>query len=748
MNPGATPPGTAAPGGAQALARASLDELARRCFGGAAGAIVHLAGIVTLGLVAFAPLGAAAPTFGIPAAFLTLALASLAATFAGRRIVPAFAPSFATALTLAALVAVLAADPASFGADGAVLASRVLPATGAAVVLCGLLQIVFALLGLGQVARYTPAPVLAGLMTGVGVLLMLAQLPGVLGLTPEAWRSAGLAAVSAVSLGPLVLGAGTMAFIWLLQPRHPRLPMPLLAMALGFMVFHAAAQGLPGLSLGRVLGPLPPAEGLLQTARALGDPSLPLYLASHAGSIAATALLLALLGSLEGMLALRSVDQQLGEQHDPRRELVALGLANVCGGLLCALPGIVLRALATSVAAAGGRGRAAGVGAAAVYGGLYLFARELLQAMPAAVLGGIMLVVGLMLIDRPSLRLLKRLGRGGVPREARVSLLIVVLVSAVTVLQGVATGVVLGVLLSTAIAFRAMNLSLVRGRHDGVARASRRVWPCTAEQVLRTQRQRILVLELEGSMFFGNTEALAAQLQSLPAGCRYVVVDLRRVGAVDESAVACMAQAHAMLAKAGVVLLLAGLVTDSAPGRSMAAFGCGPGVPAPWFQDADRAVEHAERGLLAAAASPEAQADSPPQPLASSELFQGLDAGQREQLAAVMRSRAVTAGEWLFREGDPGDCLSVLVQGSVSILVGPGARRLQSLSAGLMFGEVALLDGGRRSAGARADTDAQVHELHIDDLATLRDNHPLLCARIFQNIAAHLSQRLRQTTTV
>jgi glutaminase len=127
-------------------------------------------------------------------------------------------------------------------------------------------------------------------------------------------------------------------------------------------------------------------------------------------------------------------------------------------------------------------------------------------------------------------------------------------------------------------------------------------------------------------------------------------------------------------------------------------------------------------------------------------LFRGLSEAEGQRLAAAMSRRVLPAGEWVFRQGEPADALFVLVRGSVSIIGEDHAARLQTLSPGLMFGELAVLDGGQRSAGVRADAEAEVHVLTASALQQLRAADPALSARLYENIAAHVSDRLRKTT--
>ena len=111
---------------------------------GVVGSLAMLAVVVTLGLLAYAPLGAAAPSAGLSAAFVTSVMGGLVYAFAGRSAMPASGPSSATALILAALVLELANGTAR---GGRVDVALVVAGCGAAVALSGLLQVALARLG-------------------------------------------------------------------------------------------------------------------------------------------------------------------------------------------------------------------------------------------------------------------------------------------------------------------------------------------------------------------------------------------------------------------------------------------------------------------------------------------------------------------------------------------------------------------------------------------------------------------------
>jgi sulfate permease, SulP family len=164
-----------------------------------------------------------------------------------------------------------------------------------------------------------------------------------------------------------------------------------------------------------------------------------------------------------------------------------------------------------------------------------------------------------------------------------------------------------------------------------------------------------------------------------------------------------------------------------------------------WFEDVDRELEAAETALLAENCSERQGGELP---LEATSLLAGLDPGQLSRVIGLLEPRELVAGEVLFREGDAGDWLYVLTRGTVTILTGDErkAQWIGTFEPGVIFGEMALLDGAARSATAVADQPAIVHSLSIAALERLHSADPEVANRLLINVGRHLSNRPRFTT--
>jgi CRP-like cAMP-binding protein/anti-anti-sigma regulatory factor len=294
-----------------------------------------------------------------------------------------------------------------------------------------------------------------------------------------------------------------------------------------------------------------------------------------------------------------------------------------------------------------------------------------------------------------------------------------------------------------------MNRSLVHDRYRALERPSRRIYPALVEAQLQPLREGIVVFVIEGPLFFGSGDRLLDEAESLGANCRCLILDLSQVGAIDESGAVALQGLVSQASRRGVRVELSGLDEGTPPMQALRSF-----APAlPHWPDADRAVEAAELRLLGQGewlGESESRGDVRAMaevPLAESSLMAGLDAAQADVVSAHLLPRHLAAGEQLFAQGEPGDRLYVVSQGSISVLSTPNrsgrTQRYLSISPGMMLGETAMLDGGGRTAGAVADAPTVVHALTLEVLDALGRSHPDIAIRLHRNVALHLSQRLR-----
>jgi sulfate permease, SulP family len=716
--------------------RLSLQGLRGDLAGGVASAIAGLAFALTFGLVAFAPLGSEQAEIGIRAGLIAAIVGNLVASLATGTALPTSGPRASLTLAQGAFVAVLVADPA--------VGIREIVALSALCIACaGVLQIVFGALRVGTLIKFVPYPVIAGFMCGVAVLIVLAQLPHILGVAPRSDRDW----IAAVQPWTIVVSFATAGIVLAVGQRWRYVPAALAALLGGTAIYFVIAGIFIDAALGQRVGPLPggvPLPTMFGEVVAVIGTTAAL---KHLPVLLATAAVIALVGALDSLLGAAAVDALSGGRHRADRELIAQGIGNIasalCGGVAIALS----PAPAIAGWRAGGRTPTMAYASSALLLFLMLWGTRVLAHLPIAVLAGIMLVVAWNLVDTWTRSLARRLVASGADRRAWSSAVVVVLVASVMVAIDFIMAVIGGVFVSMALFIASMNRSLVRAVHDGTTRPSRRIYGPEDERRLATRRRRIRIIELEGAIFFGTAEGLNATVDALAKeDAAYLILDLKRITEIDATGALLLEQLVKRERSPSVTVLLAGVTAKGRHGAALLTYGTFGGKERRnWFRDADRAIEWAECQLLGDTET----ATHREIPLEQITLASGLDARELELLRRGLERRELDAEEILFHEGEPGSALYVLTRGAVSIVIRRSHgrdSRLITFAPGSLFGEGALLDGDVRSATAIAAEDAVVYSLSRSAFDALAQSSPATASKVLRNLGRHLSHRLRQTT--
>lgn len=712
--------------------------------GGAAGAVVGLAQLFTYGLLAFGALGVEQAGMSVRAAFTTAIFGAMTASLLGGTPICGASAKASTTLIFAALITLLAGDPALAGTGaGRVGAILFLGATSLA--LAGVIQLALGMARLGNIAKYVPYPIVAGFMSGVAILIVLAQVPYLLGLAPAIKGRALLHALPAAHPEPLLIGLATTLLIWVVAPHFKKLPAALIGLVGGTLLYQLAAALFSSAPLGPTLGvvnaSLLPPTALSPLLTAVGSR----LVLSHWEPVMGTAAALAVIGSLDSLISAAGADVKHNTRHDPNRELIGLGLGNIVSGVFGGIPIAYSPALATAAYRAGARTRWPGLITPLVLLALLFLGAPVLAFVPLAVLAGIMVTVGVGLFDRWAKSLISQLVQGRLAREAGWSLAVVLAVCTVTIVFNFVNAVLFGLVASMGLFIATMSRSLIRGSWTGQQRASRRVYTMEQSLRLRDRGNAIRVLELEGALFFGSVAGLARDVESLAADAKYIILDMRRVGAIEATGAVLLEQLAERIGKAGGKLLLAHVTPEGRLGRALIGYHTFlEPLKSDWYKDVDYALEAAEQALLAGdIAAPGAEL-----PLEQSWLLSGLRPDEIDHVRPHLERHEFAAGEVLFREGEPGDRLYVLTQGNVTIQVSAdrGAQRIVTFEPGVIFGEMAMLDGVARSATAVAERRSVAYSLSATALDRIRAADPGLGNRLLIQVGRHLANRLRLLT--
>jgi glutaminase len=280
----------------------------------------------------------------------------------------------------------------------------------------------------------------------------------------------------------------------------------------------------------------------------------------------------------------------------------------------------------------------------------------------------------------------------------------------------------------------------LRVSYNATQVVSRRRLPAAAFQTLRRYGERIRVMELQGPLVFSTFEPVLRALVRQAAYCRHVLLNFTHVVSADNVSLRLLAQMRENLAAEGVVLLC------SAPGALRKAL-LASGFPAADLHDEhDAALERCENALLQEVLK-ENWRETKAVSLAETDLLLGCDPADVEWLAGLLEPRTCQPGDVIISKGTAADSLFFLLSGRVEVrlpsLHSNHYQRLDVLSTGMNFGEMAFIDGAPRSADIVAIEPVSCLEFGraaFEQLDTLR---PSLKIHMLTRISRHLSSRLR-----
>jgi len=285
---------------------------------------------------------------------------------------------------------------------------------------------------------------------------------------------------------------------------------------------------------------------------------------------------------------------------------------------------------------------------------------------------------------------------------------------------------------------RATSSSVLRVSYDASSVSSKRIHHESERDVLQQHGSRIRVYELQGELLFGSTDSVIRTIVEEIDASSNVIVDFGRVVEVDVASTRMLASFAATVQQRGCRLYFTGTEDKFAFRRDLGRASSGvDSATLLRFAEQDRALEWCEDELIhehRPGFDDEAEV-----PLDGQYLCQGLSAVERERLYRVCRKRIFAAGEVVFRAGEVGESLFMIVAGRVDIVVrmkGRRERRLVSIRAGMSFGEFAMVSEPVRSADARTVTGVTCYEVPFDCL----DDE--LKAKLLVAVARELARRL------
>lgn len=418
------------------------------------------------------------------------------------------------------------------------------PLTAAATlsVLVGAMLIGARAMRLGFLANFISEPVLTGFKAGVGFVIVVDQLPKLLGIHFDKGGffqnvASIVTHVPELSWPTLGVAVGTLAVIVLAKKLMPKSPAPLLAVAAGIAASAVLGLEAAGVSvIGTIKGGFPTPQ----------LPKISLFAAMWPAAAG-----IALICFTESIAAARAFASSKEPPINPNRELFALGAANAAGAFIGSMPaggGTSQTAVARN---AGAQSQTASLVVAAVAFATLLFLAPVLALMPNATLAAVVIAYSIGLVNPAEMIHIRRVRN----MEFRWSVIACLGVMVLGTLQGILVAIVVSLVGLMALANNPRVDEIRRKRGTNVYR------PCSSEHPDDEAIPGLLIARPEGRVYFGNTANVGAKLMALKAAHspRVMVLDCSAIPGFEYTSIKMLDEGEARLREEGTQLWLAAL---------------------------------------------------------------------------------------------------------------------------------------------------------------------------------------------
>ena len=381
----------------------------------------------------------------------------------------------------------------------------------AAILLSGVFQIVLGIFKVGKLVNFIPYPVISGFMSGIGAIIILLQINPFLGLefsgTPVEGLVYALKSLGNFDINSVILAVLTLAIVFFTPKKIAKvIPPPLIALVLGTLA--AIFFNLDVKTIGEIPSGFPAF-------------TFPAFKLSEIEIIIPIALTLAVVGSMDTLLTSLVADSLTKTKHKSDKELIGQGIGNmaaaVFGGLVSC--GAMMRT-AVNIKS-GGRTKLSGIIHSIFLILVIIFLAPAASKIPLAVLAGILVKVGIGIIDYKFLRLLKV-----APRN---DLLVMLLVFLITIFDdlilAVGVGVILSSILFAANVARQTDIKVV-GLSDYA----------DENYIDEDLKNHTMIMHIDGTLFFGSASLIASRIDDVLDN-KTVIIDCSNIKSMDISAV-------------------------------------------------------------------------------------------------------------------------------------------------------------------------------------------------------------------
>lgn len=379
------------------------------------------------------------------------------------------------------------------------------------VLVAGLFQIVFGLMKIGKFVQYIPYPVISGFMSGIGIIIIILQINPYLGLASDASVVNILASLPEkfvhINYHALTIATATLIIMFFTPSKIKKIvPAPLIA-----LVILTPLSVYFNLSLDTI-GEIP---------SSLPSFIVPNFSLDNYTIIISLGFTLAVLGAIDTLLTSIVADSITATKHQPNKELIGQGIGNSICALFGAIPGAGATMRTVINVKSGATHKISGMFHSLVLLSIVLFLAPLAAQIPMALLAGILIKVGIDILDYRLLSILRR--------SPKHDLIVMIIVFFITVffdlISAVAVGIVMASLLIVYRVTQATQISLQDTKnHEHI----------NADALLL--KKKIRVVKIDGAFFFGSSTAFEQKANNI-LDTKIVIIDIYDVPFMDLTAI-------------------------------------------------------------------------------------------------------------------------------------------------------------------------------------------------------------------
>ncbi len=493
-------------------------------FGGLTAAVVALPLALAFGVQS--GMGAIAGLYG------AIALGILAAIFGGTKT----QISGPTGPMVVVSAAVIAGEIAIYGSLEAAFGTII-----ATFVLAGIFQILMGVSGIGKYIRYMPYPVVSGFMSGIGLIIIALQIFPFFGLKSpsdvvEILTSLGNI-VGHVNTQAALLALATIAIIYLFPRVTKKVPSALVALVGLTIISVLFEMNVP------IIGDIP---------KGFPDIHIDTLLAMdwhHPMNMVVPALTLAALASIDSLLTSVVADNKTKTKHNSNKELIGQGFGNVVAGLIGGLPGAGATVRTVVNIDSGGRTQLSGIIHGVTLLIILLGAGAYAKLIPIPVLAGILITVGIGIVDYKGLKHIMHVPKS----EALIMVIVLILTTFVDLLQAVAVGMVMASIL-----FMKSMSDIAENKASAILIEEETGEVMNLKEKDGDRSQQVYVQSFYGPIFFGFASHFTELITKLPK-VNIVVFRLEEVPYIDQSGMYAIEDAVLALEKRGIEVYFVGM---------------------------------------------------------------------------------------------------------------------------------------------------------------------------------------------